>query len=79
MSVLTFRATRVLSQAMSGDRQHLLLRSRRLRIWAALLAMVALLAWGVEYAAHLHQDAQVSSQASHSCEICSAFQAGAST
>jgi hypothetical protein len=68
------------TQAMPGDRQHLLLRHRRLRNWAALIAVVALLAWTVEYASHLHvnQEAQLTSQSSHFCELCAAFEAGAS-
>lgn len=43
---------------------------RRLNVWAALVATLALLAWGVEYAGHLHlkQDAQVSGHVSHSCD-----------
>jgi hypothetical protein len=66
---------------MPGDRQHLLLRNRRLRNWAALVAVFALVAWVVEFATHLHvsHDAQVSEQASHFCEMCAAFQAGASS
>lgn len=65
---------------MPGDRQHLLLRNRRLRNWAAMFAMVALAVWVVEIAAHLHVDheAQLSGQGSHFCEMCAAFQAGAS-
>jgi hypothetical protein len=65
---------------MPGDRQHLLLRNRRLRNWAAIFAMLALVVWVVEIAAHLHvnHDAQLSGQGSQFCEMCSAFQAGAS-
>jgi hypothetical protein len=65
---------------MFGDRQLLLLRHRRLRNWAALVAVFALVAWTVEFATHLHvnHEAQVSGQGSHFCEMCSAFQAGAS-
>jgi hypothetical protein len=66
---------------MSGDRQHLLLRNRRLRNWAASFAVVALVAWVVEFASHLHvnHEAQVAAQSSHLCEMCAGFQAGAST
>lgn len=65
---------------MPGDRQHFLLRHRRLRNWAAVIAVVALVAWVAEFAAHLHvsHDAQLASQGSHFCEMCAAFQAGAS-
>lgn len=68
------------TRAMHGDRQHLLLRHRRPRNWAALFAVVALVAWIVEFASHLHvhHEAQLSAQGSHFCEMCSAFQAGAS-
>jgi hypothetical protein len=64
---------------MPGDRQHLLLRNRRLRNWAAVFAVVALVAWIVEFASHLHvnHEAQVSAQGAHFCEMCAAFQAGA--
>ena len=46
-----------------------------------MLAVVALVAWVIEFASHLHvgHDAQVSGQVSHFCEMCAAFQAGAST
>ena len=66
---------------MSVDRHHLLLRNRRLRNGAAMFAVVALVAWVVEFATHLHvnHEAQVSAQGSHVCEMCAAFQAGAST
>jgi hypothetical protein len=66
---------------MPGDRQHLLLRNRRLRNWAAMFAVLALVAWGVELASHLHvkHEAQLSAQGSHFCAMCAAFQAGAST
>jgi hypothetical protein len=66
---------------MTGDRQHLLLRNRRLRNWAATFAVFALVAWVVEFASHLHvnHEAQVAAQGSHFCEMCAAFQAGAST
>ena len=65
---------------MPGDRQHFLLRRRRLRNWAAAFAVVALVAWVVEFATHLHvmDEAQVAPQGSHFCEMCAAFQAGAS-
>jgi hypothetical protein len=65
---------------MPGDRQHLLLRNRRLKNWAAIFAVVALVAWVVEFATHLHvnHEAQLSAQNSHLCEMCAAFQAGAS-
>lgn len=65
---------------MPGDRQHLLLRQRCLRNRAVLLAIVALVAWVIEYASHLHvsHEAQLSSQGAHFCEMCAAFQAGAS-
>ena len=68
-------------RAMSGDRQHFLLRDRRLRNWAAMFAVVALVAWVIEFASHLHvsHEAQVSAQSSHFCEMCAGFQAGAST
>jgi hypothetical protein len=68
------------TQAMPGDRQHPLLGHRRLRNWAALIAVVALVAWVVEFASHLHvnHEAQLSTQGSHFCEMCAAFQAGAS-
>lgn len=67
-------------RAMSRDRQHLLLRSRRLRNWAAMFAVVALVAWVIEFSSHLHasHEAQVSGQTSHFCEMCAGFQAGAS-
>lgn len=66
---------------MPGDRQHLLLRNRRLKNWAAIFAVVALVAWVVEFATHLHvnHEAQLSAQNSHLCEMCAAFQVGAST
>jgi hypothetical protein len=66
---------------MPGDRQHFLLRNRRLRNWAAAFAVVALVAWVVEFASHLHvsHEAQLSAQGSHFCEMCASFQAGAST
>lgn len=65
---------------MPGDRQQPLLRNRRLRNWAAIFAVVALVAWVVEFASHLHvnHEAQLSAQGSHFCEMCAAFQAGAS-
>jgi hypothetical protein len=68
------------TQAMPGDRQHLLRRYGRLRNWAAAIAVVALVAWVIEYSSHLHVDheAQLSSQGAHFCEMCAAFQAGAS-
>ena len=64
---------------MPGDRKHFLLRHRRLRNWAALVAVVALVAWVIEFASHLHvnHEAQLASQGSHFCEMCAAFQAGA--
>ena len=67
-------------RAMPGDGQHLLLRNRRLRNWAAMFAVVALVAWVIEFATHLHvsHEAQVSGQSSHFCEMCAGFQAGAS-
>jgi hypothetical protein len=45
-----------------------------------MFAVVALVAWVVEFASHLHvhHEAQLSGQGSHFCEMCSAFQAGAS-
>jgi hypothetical protein len=66
---------------MSGDRQHLLLRHRCLTKWAAAFAVIALVAWIVEFASHLHinHEAKVSAQSSHFCEMCAAFQAGASS
>ena len=66
---------------MSGHRHHLLLRHRRLKNWAAVLAMVALVAWVVEIASHLHvhQEVQASAHSTHFCEMCAAFQAGASS
>jgi hypothetical protein len=66
---------------MPGDRQHPLLRNRRLRNWAALVAVVALVAWVVEFATHLHvnHESQLSGQSAHFCEMCAGFQAGAST
>lgn len=68
------------TRTMSGDRQHLLLRHRCLKKWAAAFAVVALVAWIVEFASHLHIDheSKVSAQNSHFCEMCAAFQAGAS-
>jgi hypothetical protein len=65
---------------MPGDRQHLLLRHRRLRNRAALIAVIALVAWVIEYASHLHvnHEAQLSSPGSHFCEMCVGLQAGAS-
>lgn len=46
-----------------------------------MFAVVALVAWVVEIATHLHvsHEAQVSGQSSHFCEMCAGFQAGAST
>jgi hypothetical protein len=66
---------------MSGDRQHLLLRNRCLKNWAVLVAVVALVAWVVEFASHLHvhHEVQLSGQSSHFCEMCASFQAGANT
>lgn len=68
------------TKAMSGDRQHPLLRHRRLSNWAALIAMFALLAWGVEFAGHLHvsHETQAVAHGVHFCDICAAFQAGVS-
>lgn len=68
------------TRTMPGDRQHFLLRNRRLRNWAAVFAVVALVAWVIEFATHLHvhHEAQVSAQGLHFCEMCAAFQAGAS-
>lgn len=65
---------------MSGHRQHLLLRCRRLRNWAALLAVFALVTWVIEIASHLHvtHEVQLSAQGSHFCDMCAGFQAGAS-
>lgn len=65
---------------MTGDRKHPVLRDRRPRNWAAMIAVVALAAWLIEFATHLHigDDVQASSQVSHYCGICAAFQAGAS-
>jgi hypothetical protein len=79
--VLTFLVTRRHSRAMPGHRPHLLLRRRQLRSWAALLAAFALVVWVVEIASHLHvaHEVQLSAQGSHFCEMCAAFQAGASS
>ena len=46
-----------------------------------MFAVVALFAWVIEFATHLHvsHEAQVSAQSSHFCEMCAGFQAGAST
>ena len=45
-----------------------------------MIAVVALVAWCVEFASHLHvsHEAQVSTQGSHFCDMCAAFQAGTS-
>jgi hypothetical protein len=41
--------------------------------------VLALVAWCVEFASHLHvNEVQLSAQGSHFCEMCGAFQAGAS-
>jgi hypothetical protein len=65
---------------MFGDRQHFLLHNRRLRNWATVFAVFALVAWVIEFATHLHvnHEAQLSAQGSHLCEMCAGFQAGAS-
>ena len=65
---------------MPRDRLHFLLRNQRLRNRAAVLAVAALVAWAVGFATHLHvnHEAQLSSQGFHFCEMCVAFQAGAS-
>lgn len=46
-----------------------------------MFAVVALVAWVIEFSSHLHvsHEAQVSGQVSHFCEMCAGFQAGAST
>lgn len=78
--VLTSRHSTPSMSAMPGDRQPLLLRNRRLRNWVAMFAVLALLAWVVEFSSHLHvtHEAQASAQGAHFCEMCAAFQAGAS-
>lgn len=45
-----------------------------------MVAVVALVAWCIEFASHLHvsHEAQASTQGSHFCDMCAAFQAGAS-
>ena len=64
---------------MFGNRQHILLRSNCFTKWAVLIAMLAVAAWGIEYAAHLHFEppAKASGHTPHVCQICVAFQAGA--
>ena len=46
-----------------------------------MFAVVALVAWVIEFSAHLHvsHEAQVAGQVSHFCAMCAAFQAGVST
>lgn len=81
-AVLTWHSTRRYSAYffMIGHRKHPVLRERRLINWAAVVAVVALAAWLVEFATHLHipDEVQASSQVSHYCDLCAAFQAGAS-
>lgn len=45
-----------------------------------MFVVIALVAWAVEFATHLHvnQEVQDSGQDSYFCEMCAAFQAGAS-
>lgn len=79
--LMSTRFSLISNDLMPGDRQHVLLRHRRLRNWAVLVVVFALLAWGIELAAHRHvnQDLHGSAQNSHFCQICAAFQAGATT
>jgi hypothetical protein len=63
---------------MSGDRKQSVLRHRSLRKWAAMFAIVALTAWLVQFATHLHIDEDLqAAQSSHFCAFCAAFAVGA--
>lgn len=63
---------------MIGTRAHLP-SHRRLRSWAAVVAMIALSAWLFEFSTHVHlnDESKGAAQTSHYCGVCAAFQAGA--